>query len=62
MSTVIRGTRAEYRILLKESKKKYSMDLQRMQQNLQQTLEEEKMIADNNIAERESVLAMVNKL
>ena len=57
--TVIRGTRAEFRLQLKENKKGYGMEVRRMQEDLEQVLGEERMLAERDIMEKQSILDMV---
>ena len=57
--TVIRGTRAEFRLQLKENKKGYVGAVRNMEQDLEQVLEEERMLAERDVAEKQGILDMV---
>ncbi|KAI6646790.1 hypothetical protein LOD99_9189 [Oopsacas minuta] len=57
--TVIQGTRAEYRLLLKENKKRYTLELRKMQQDLEQVLIEENLISQGDVVNKQEMLARV---
>eukprot|EP00800_Vazella_pourtalesii_P014945 TRINITY_DN391_c1_g1_i1.p1 TRINITY_DN391_c1_g1~~TRINITY_DN391_c1_g1_i1.p1 ORF type:complete len:168 (+),score=55.22 TRINITY_DN391_c1_g1_i1:55-558(+) len=60
--TVIRGTRAEFRLQLKENKKGYVGAVRNMEQDLEQVLEEERMLAERDVAEKQGILDMTREM
>ena len=52
MLTVVRGTRAEYRIMIKERKKRNAEALNLLQSQLEEALQDEKVVMDERISEK----------